>query len=695
MKKILFAFMSCFAVVGAAHSGKVANLEYIHKAIQNEWGFMLPFNDLIKNPRMVANMEYLLNAVDATNFTINSEDISNYGEHVLATKQPTDTIATDKAVVDLIEIRGLTFRTTTDTAYFEIKIAAKGTFTIKWGDGTIETFNQTTTDQKTYSHKYAKTEAHYIKVVGQPTEYNSTGGAGTVESDQTLMADEVSGVIPTIKIGTPANVYKIYNSLGAEFPTLPDGTQPSFYGFCKGCRNLVGPIPQDFLTGLKGKTDKAYMFREMFDGCYNLDGEIPENLFAEISGRPTTGMFMHTFRNCDSLTGQIPPKLFAGIKGAPTVGLFYGTFDSARKLVGPLSSELFAGIKGAPKPMMFHSTFACLSAPSDRPDGSCWSQHTRMSGSIPEDLFAGVQGAPAHKMFHATFGFSGVQGTVPAGLFAGIKGPGAYGMFEGVFQQCRRLGGPLPEGLFAGITWHYSMERAFAYAFCQTGGMGWNLPEGLFTKYDENGNYVHGIQGAPVAWMFQGTFQDSSVNKLPPKLFAGIRGAPAEGMFQGTFHWNNVGDIPEGFFDTIVGAPAESMFSGTFDTTWTITKIPKGLFAGISGEPAKNMFSGTFSGSTGLVDIGYDAETGTSGHPIFGDISGAWASGMFTNTFNNDTKLASESAKMTVVTENDDGTFTTADKFLYEVWPTPPGDANTYNGATGLTDYANIPELWK
>jgi hypothetical protein len=137
------------------------------------------------------------------------------------------------------------------------------------------------------------------------------------------------------------------------------------------------------------------------------------------------------------------------------------------------------------------------------------------------------------------------------------------------------------------------------------------------------------------------------------------------------------------------------MFSGTFSTTWTIKNIPAGLFAGISGEPAQNMFNNTFGGSTGLINIGYDAETETSGHPIFGDISGAWASGMFTNTFNNDTKLASESAKMTVVTENDDGTFTTEDKFLYEVWPTPPGDANTYNGATGLTDYANIPELWK
>ena len=107
------------------------------------------------------------------------------------------------------------------------------------------------------------------------------------------------------------------------------------------------------------------------------------------------------------------------------------------------------------------------------------------------------------------------------------------------------------------------------------------------------------------------------------------------------------------------------------------------------------MYNGTFSSSSGLVNIGYDAATGTSGHPIFGNITGNWVSGMFGSTFSGDSKLASDSAKMTVITENADGTTTSAIKYLYEVWPNLPGDANTYNGATGLTDYANIPELWK
>ena len=693
MKKILFALTTCFAVLGIARSGKVANLEYVHNAIQSEWGFMLPFNELINSQTAAANMKYLLHAMDETNFTVNSEEISNYAEDKLATLRAADTVATDQAVVDLIDVRGLTFRTTTDTTYFEIKIAAKGTFTIKWGDGTNETFTQDTTDQKTYSHTYDRAEAHYIKLLGQATEYNSSGdniafqfSYGVVNPD----IGEVSGAIPTIKIGTPEKLYKIYNSLGSVFPTLSNGSQPSFNTFCDGCTNLVGPIPANLLAGISGKSDKAYQFRRMFLNCYKLDGEIPAGMFANITGRPTTGMFMQTFYNCKSLKGSIPEDIFGGLNGDVTVGLFYETFNGARGLTGTLSDKLFANIGGVPQPLMFLGTFGCVNLPN----GECWSK-MQIKGAIPEKLFGKIEGAPAYKMFHSTFAYSGHTGKLPAGLFAGIKGPGASAMFEATFQQARGLGGPLPEDLFAGIKWSSGMERAFAVTFCQAGSLGWNIPEGLFTKYDENGNYVHGIEGAPVSELFASTFLDAAVNKLPPKLFAGIKGAPAMGVFASTFYYNTVGDIPEGFFDGIEGEPAESMFSGTFSSTWGITKIPKGLFAGISGEPAKNMFNSTFDGSTALVNIGYDAATGTSGHPIFGNITGEWVSGMFSNTFANDTKLASESAKMTVVTENDDGTFTTADKFLYEVWPTPPGDANTYSGATGLTDYANIPELWK
>ena len=685
MNKLFVALLCCLGLVAGARSANIANLEYVHNAIQAEWGFFMPFNEAATNTKMAANMKYLLHAMDETNHSVNSEYISDYANDKLANLLAADTVATDQAVVDLIDVRGLTFRTTTDTTYFEIKIAAKGTFTIKWGDGTNETHTQDTTAQKTYSHTYDKAEAHYIKLLGQATEYNSNGGLMDFEGFNTLRTGEVSGLVPAITFGTKTNLYKIYNSLGSVFPTLADGTQPSFYDFCNGCSNLVGPIPENLFEGLSGPTTRAYMFASLFRNCSKLDGTIPEGLFAKVSGQPTTGMFSFTFAGCRALTGTIPEKLFANLSGVPTTGVFRYAFNSCSGLKGPLPANLFACLQGPPSALMFHQTFA--SAGLNSPTGQ----------ALPADLFAGIQGAPAHKMFHGTFGYSKINGSLPAKLFAGIKGPIRQGIFEAIFQQCRSLGGTIPEDFFAGLTHDGNGgSRAFAYTFCQS-GTGRNIPENLFTKYDENGIYVRGIQGAPTTYMFQGTFMDCGVNKLPPKLFAGIRGKPAEGMFNSTFHWNNVGDIPEGFFDGIEGPPAASMFSGTFsagDAWSTTTKIPKGLFAGISGEPAKNMFNGTFSNNKSLVDIGYDAATGTSGHPIFGNITGEWVSGMFSNTFANDTKLASESAKMTVVTENN-GTTSSAVKYLYEVWPSLPGDANTYSGATGLKDYANIPDNWK
>lgn len=681
MKKLLIALMMSCGVVAAANSAVVANLDYIHKAIQAEWGFFLPYNDEVSSTMAAANMKYLLHAMDETNWTVNSEDISDYAEDPLATMLAADKDATDKAVVDLIDVRGLTFRTTTDTTYFEIKIAAKGTFTIKWGDGTNETFTQDTTDQVTYSHTYDTAEAHYIKLLGKATEYNSGGDLMDFEGFNTLRDGELRGSIPAITFGTKANVYKIYNSLGSVFPTLADGTQPSFNGFCSGCSNLVGPIPENLFEGLSGPTTRAYMFASLFQNCSKLNGDIPENLFANVSGQPTTGMFSFTFSGCKALTGTIPKNLFAKIDGKPTTGIFRYTFNSCSGLKGPLPSELFANIKGEPAAFMFHQTFALAGLRSST------------GQTLPADLFAGIEGAPAHKMFHGTFESSGINGNIPDGLFAGIEGQIRQGIFEATFHFCRGLYGRIPENLFKGLTHDGSGgDRAFAYAFAQTGGL--TIPENLFTKYDENGKREHGIEGPPMTYMFQGTFIDSGIGNLPPKLFAGIRGAPAEGMFNSTFHYNSIGDIPEGFFDGIEGEPAVKMFSGTFDTTWGITKIPKGLFAKISGPAAESMFSGTFSNSTALVNIGYDAATGTSGHPIFGNITGNWVPGMFSNTFSGDTKLASDSAKMTVITENEDGSTSSAIKYLYEVF-TPSGDANTYNGATGLKDYANIPDNWK
>ena len=56
MKKLLIALMMSCGVVATADSAVVANLDYIHKAIQAEWGFFLPYNDEVSSTMAAANM---------------------------------------------------------------------------------------------------------------------------------------------------------------------------------------------------------------------------------------------------------------------------------------------------------------------------------------------------------------------------------------------------------------------------------------------------------------------------------------------------------------------------------------------------------------------------------------------------------------------------------------------------------------
>ena len=122
-------------------------------------------------------------------------------------------------------------------------------------------------------------------------------------------------------------------------------------------------------------------------------------------------------------------------------------------------------------------------------------------------------------------------------------------------------------------------------------------------------------------------------------------------------------------FDGISGAPAEYMFAGTFNNT-PITSIPEGLFAGISGAPQRDMFASTFE-NTPITSIPEN---------LFGDISGAEAYGMFGRTFSNCTSLTGPSARI-------------GGKYLYEIWPDYNGW--TYQNATGLSDYDQIPSGWR
>jgi hypothetical protein len=210
----------------------------------------------------------------------------------------------------------------------------------------------------------------------------------------------------------------------------------------------------------------------------------------------------------------------------------------------------------------------------------------------------------------------------------------------------------------------------------------------LFNGTFAGGHYVtmsggFDFEGTPASDMFYNTFRGCSnlTGPIPSGLFGAISGTPAASMFHATFYGcsNLTGVIPSGLFGNISGAPVTYMFNTTFYGCSSLTGvIPSGLFGNISGAPGFGMFFATFYGCSNL--------TGPIPSGLFGAISGTPATYMFSGTFRGCSKLTGESALMP------DGT-----THLYEQFPTASGTQcdDCYLNATGLNDYATMPDAWK
>ena len=384
MRNILFGVLGCLVAV-CAHAAQVANLDYVHKLIQQKWDISIPIK--ADNPMLAANMKYLLTAVDVANEILNGEKTTDYGNGEYATLHAADTVATIQAVntlVQKVEKYKFTLTTTPDTSSFSFSISAAGEFVVDWGDGTVETKTKPNTTDTTYSHNYTTANTYTIGIGGQATAYNTDILSNFTGEKYTLA---------TISFSSSAGkIASIDGSLGAIFGTLTDGTQPGFY--------------------------------QTFSYATNMTSSIPENLFAGITGAPTTGMFNGTFYGCSGLT-SIPAGLFAGISGAPTDSMFSSTFYGCSGLTS-IPDGLFAGISGTPANYMFSFTF-----------GYCGGLT-----SIPAGLFAGISGAPADSMFSRTFFGCSKLTSIPENLFGNISGTEKAQMFEGMFWHCTSLTGP-------------------------------------------------------------------------------------------------------------------------------------------------------------------------------------------------------------------------------------------------------------
>ena len=419
MKKILVSLIGCFVAI-CAHAAQIVNVDYVHKLIAQKWDISVPIR--ADNPMQVANMKYLLTAIDVANEILNGEKTTDYGNGEFATLQVADTTATNQAVETLIkkEIEYEFFLTTTSTNSFSFSISAAGEFIVNWGDGKTETITKPDTTNTTYSHTYNTSKSYTIKLTGQATAYNTDKYNAAISF--------YVGSSPHAKETNVKKIASIDGSLGAIFGTLSSDTnnQPRFWMTFYNATNMTGSIPSDLFAGISG-APASNMFDFTFSGCSGLTGAIPDGLFAGISGTPASYMFNNTFNGCSGLTGAIPDGLFGNLTGAPAESMFSGTFSGCSGLTGAIPSDLFAGISGAPAEWMFADTFSGCSG---------------LTGAIPDGLFAGISGASASYMFYGTFADCSGLTSIPENLFGNISDSWWDNFFGSTFYNCTSLTGP-------------------------------------------------------------------------------------------------------------------------------------------------------------------------------------------------------------------------------------------------------------
>ncbi len=483
--------------VNTAFAGQIVNVEYIHNFIQQRWGVAVPYNPSLTNPYVVANMEYLLTAVDVTNAILNEQQITNWGTSEYATKQIADLVATAEAINNLVKPLGVEYPfgvETTQTDTFDIDISAKGDFVIDWGDGNIQMISKSDTANTTYSHTYDTANTYLIKIKGAATGYSR---------DSTTAA---------ISFNNNANISSIFGSVGQVFSTLASGENPKFYYTFADLTNVSGRIPAELFSGITGAPSKN-MFYGTFYGSAGFNGTIPAALFSGLDGAPTEGVFYRTFEKCTGLTGAIPGDLFVGIYGSPARDMFHATFSGCSGLT-EIQGALFSGIFGAPAQRMYNATFSGCSG---------------LTGTIPNVLFGKFNGPPQELMFGNTFfSCSGLTGAIPGDLFAGISGAPAKRMFEGTFNVCSGLDGTLPPELFASIS-GAPAEKMFYNTFAGCSNITGVIPSGMFSK----------IYGDVASQMFYRTFYNcQKITDIEDGAFGNLGGDAQNQMFAEMFYRN-------------------------------------------------------------------------------------------------------------------------------------------------------------
>lgn len=387
------------------------------------------------------------------------------------------------------------------------------------------------------------------------------------------------------------------------------------------------------------------MFAGTFSGCVGLK-TIPENLFAGISGAPAYGMFGDTFYGCTGLT-TIPENLFGDISGPAVPDMFAYMFDGCTGLTGPsakIGGKYLYEIWPDATAEQVGNMYKYCTGLSDYCDiPGIW------GGPLGPNCTAELPKPPTNWPFV----ISTVEGVNRWGFYLGAAGTFWVDWGDGTVEKI--------DSSSTTRTWYAHEYKTPGKRTVKLGGRATGYSEGVAViGFNSQYSYITTMSG--------------SLGQIFPTLPDGTNPCFAN-TFSGQVYMTTVHN---GLFSGIYGQPVKDMFRNTFYNCWMLHYIGDGLFSGLSGVPAEGMFDGTFSDSSGITSIPEN---------LFGNISGPAVARMFVDTFassGSTVAITGPSAKI-------------GGKYLYEIWPDATAEqvGGMYRYCTRLTDYADIPAVWK
>ena len=435
--------------------------------------------------------------------------------------------------------------------------------TIDWGDGTIETYNSSTSGLK---HTYT-TAGNYI-VTAEGSMY---------ALDSYFMFDNNTNSFYPSKIIT-----KLLR-IGKEMGVTDMGR--AFHG-----QKLLSEIKPDLFDGCTKVTTFTEVFREctgiseipegLFDKCTEVTSfygafykcskisEIPNGLF-DYNTKVTD--FSNTFAECTKLV-KIPSLLF---KNNSLVKYFQGTFDRCSRLES-IPEGLFDNCTEVTSFVGSYEFYA----------RGCFSNCTKIT-FIPEGLFdkctkVTIFGSDIESPVGIFYGCSNLT-SIPEGLFDKctevINLAGAFantgiseipqGLFDyntkvenfaGTFYDCESLIS-IPSGLFDNCTKVNKITHKNFYGIFYHCTNLQTIPEGLFDAFTNVTNNA-------------GVFKDcKSLQTVPAGLFD--KCTEVTSFFETFYGCTNLNNIPAGLFDKNTKV---TNFTSTFRSCSSLTTIPEKLF---------------------------------------------------------------------------------------------------------------------